>query len=102
MNYMYFGNFTMLRPESIAWRVKILTEILDGRRKTLGERIHVGLTTADQAGFIDDFLGRLQIWILVTSDDNKEKVIESLHHTSHKVEVFSMSQVNYELEKLGK
>jgi hypothetical protein len=28
MNYMYFGNFTALRPEVIVWRVKMLTEIL--------------------------------------------------------------------------
>ena len=99
---MYFGNFTSLRPEVIVWRVKILTDIIDGRRATLDLRVSAGIITEAQAHIIDAVLGDLQIWIVVTADEDKAAVEAALSTSQYQVGVFSMADVGTELEKLGK
>jgi hypothetical protein len=101
LNYMYFGNFTALRPEVIVWRVKMLTEILDGRRATLDSRVSAGIATEAQARLLDEILGRLEIWIVVTANADRAAVSAALRSSQYRVEVFSVADVNTELEKLG-
>ena len=100
LNYMYLGNFSMLRPEVIVWRVKILTEILDGRRAALDTRVKAGITTAAQAQLLNDVLGRLQIWIAVTTNEDKSAVATAFSTSAYRIEVFSVADVSSELEKL--
>jgi hypothetical protein len=100
MNYMYFGNFTAFRPEVIVWRVKMLIEILEGRRATLPARVQAGIGTQAQARLIDEVMGRLQIWVVVTSNEEKDKVVHALSDLHYHVEVFSVADVSSELEKL--
>ena len=102
MNYMYFGNFTALRPEVIVWRTKLLSEILDGRRATLDNRVQAGIATEAQAKLFDELLSRLQIWLVVTSDEEKSVIKQALEYVNYCVEVFSVDDVKSELEKLGK
>jgi hypothetical protein len=99
---MYFGNFTALRPEVIVWRTKLLNEILDGRRATLGNRVQAGIATEAQAKLFDELLSRLQIWLIVTSDEEKSIVKETLGSLNYSFEVFSVDEVKSELAKLGK
>lgn len=101
MNYMFFGNFTALRPEVVVWRVKILTEILDCRRATLDSRVKAGIGTEAQARGLDDLIGRLQLWVVVTTNEHKAAVEAALGATSYRLEVFSVADVTSELEKLG-
>ncbi|MCX5643809.1 MAG: hypothetical protein NTZ17_03855 [Phycisphaerae bacterium] len=100
LNYMYLGNFSMFRPEVIVWRVKILTEILDGRRAALDTRVKAGITTAAQAQLLNDVLGRLQIWIAVTTNEDKSAVATAFSTSAYRIEVFSVADVSSELEKL--
>jgi hypothetical protein len=101
LNYMYFGNFTMLRPEIVAWRVEMLTEIFDGRRAALVQRVEAGLATPEQAQMIDDIIARTHIWIAVTTNEDKEKVETALASIHYAVKVFSVADISLELEKLG-
>ena len=101
MNYMYFGNFTSLRSEVVAWRVRLLMEILDGRRATLDTRVQVGIATKDQAYLLEKFFVSLQVWVVVTSNEDKNKVETALGSTSYSVEIFSIDDVNAELESLS-
>ena len=101
LNYMYFGNFTMLRPEVVAWRVEMLVEILDGRRAWLFSRCQFGVTTAEQAQVIDEAIARMKIWIVVTTSEDKDKVEMALASNHYLVKVFSISDIGMELNKLG-
>jgi hypothetical protein len=100
LNYIYFGNFTALRPEVSVWRVKMLIEILDGRRATLDTRVQAGIATQAQANFLEELLGRLQIWIAVTSNDEKDTIMREVNGLQYHIEVFSVADVASELEKL--
>lgn len=102
MSYVYFGNFTALRPEVVIWRVKMLTEILDGRGATLDARVEAGVATEVQARALDELLGRLQIWAITTSNDDKAILQGALRQLSYPVEVFSVEDVRSELENLGR
>jgi hypothetical protein len=101
LSYTYFGNFTMLRPEVIAWRVKMLAEILDGRRAALLPRVQAGMVTSEQAKMIERVVERINIWIVVTSPEDKQKVKTTLSSIHYAVRVFSIADIGMELDKLG-
>jgi hypothetical protein len=104
LNYMYFGNFMALRPEVALWRLQILREILDGRRASLHTRVDVGLATPEQMRLLDDLLNRLQIWVVLSSEDDKVAVQAAMENTplGYKTQVFSVADMQSELEKLAR
>lgn len=102
LNYMFIGNFTSLRPEVAIWRVKMLIDILDGRRATLDTRVKAGLVTEAQARLLDELLGRLQIWVVLTTSEDKQAVTEALASSGYRCDVFSIQDVAEELDKVGR
>jgi hypothetical protein len=102
LRYIYFGIFTALRPEIILWRLHMLKEILDGRRQTIPVRIQYGVATSQQGVLVEQLLDNLKIWIVVTSDDEKPALLESLRigPIGYPVDVFSLNDVRSELTKL--
>lgn len=101
MNYMYFGNFSSLRPELVVWRVKMLVEIVTKRTATLKDRVKVGIVSKKQAGLLEEVLERIQIWVAVTSKEDKATVATSLTGLKFKLEVFSLEDIGADLAKLG-
>jgi hypothetical protein len=101
LNIIYLGVFTALRPEVILWRVRLLIEILEDRRATLETRVRVGLGTEAQARFLEELLSRLRIWLVVTTNEDKLRVEQAINTRAYHVEVFSVADVESELEKLG-
>ena len=102
LDYTFFGNFTALRHEVIVWRARLLAEILDGRRATLDTRVRAGIATEAQARLVEELLARLQVWLVVTSNEDKMRVQQALGAINYAVEVFSVADVTSELEKLGR
>ena len=100
-NYTYFGNFTPLRPEVVIWRIKMLLEILDGRRTAIQAKVELGVATEQQARIAVQFFNQVKIWVLVNSAKEKESVTLALGATQFPVEVFSTDDVRLELENLG-
>jgi len=102
LRYIYFGNFTALRPESALWRLNTLNEILSGRQESLKARAKLGIADVEQLILIEEFLKKLQIWILVTSDEDKEKFEAELGIIPmlYKVSTFSLKDVERELAAL--
>lgn len=101
LNYMFFGNFTSIRPEVAIWRVKMLIDILEERRASLETRVKAGVVSDAQAHLLDEMLGRLQIWIVLTTSEDKQKVTEALAASRYRCDVFSLKNIAEELEKLG-
>jgi len=104
LNYMYFGNFTALRPEVVLWRLQILREIIDGRRASLATRIALGFATEEQGQKFDELMARFQIWVVLTSDEDKKIVEQALNdsHLGYDTKVFSLADIQSDLEKLTK
>lgn len=100
--YIYFGNFTMLRPEAVLWRLRMLEEILAGRASALPERLEAGMITPKQISVVSKLLDRVQIWVLVTSEDDKTNVLTGLLNTgsTHPLSAFSLADVAAELNAL--
>jgi hypothetical protein len=67
LDYIFFGNFTALRPEVIIWRLQLLCEMWDERRKGLERQLALGMVTEENKRVQDEFLSRLKIWVLVMS-----------------------------------
>jgi Predicted nucleotide-binding protein containing TIR-like domain len=100
MRYTFLGNFTTLRPETVVWRINMLTQILEERRASIGMRVKVGLIQEPQVEVLNNFFSGVQIWILVTSDADKTAVQTALQIREPPIQVFSLDDVRVELERL--
>jgi hypothetical protein len=103
MRYMFLGNFTFLRPEIVLWRLRMLREILDGRKKSIDERIRAGIATKEQAALLEDLLNTIQIWVVVTSKEDKASISEviSKDNFTYTVQCFSLEDIELELKGLS-
>jgi hypothetical protein len=103
MKIMYFGNFTLLRPEIVLWKVRTLESIICERLGTVNQRVQAGLVSADHVSFVIEIFEKLQYWILVTSNEDKKAVLAGLEtiQPSHSVDVFSIDDLSAELTASG-
>lgn len=96
MRYMYFGNFTTLRPEAVVWRLKTLQRIVAERLGSIKQRVKLGMKIDSyQTAVLNSLSQSLQVWVSVTGDDEKRAVSAAIVGGKFEwpVEVFSMSEV---------
>jgi hypothetical protein len=98
LRYTYFGLFTAFRREIVLWRVKTLAQILYERQTSLDLRTAMGIVPEAQRSVFSNFFSTVQIWILVTSNEDKNLVLGSLGDILFPVKVFSMDDVRSEIE----
>ena len=103
LKYIYLGNFTNLRVETILWRIKLLQKILEQRVGSLPRRVELGLVTMEQLAPVKDFLRNIEIWIVVNTDDEKRKVTTHIEDRSmkHSITMFSLDEVRREVGKIS-
>lgn len=103
MKYVYFGIFTSLRLETVVWRVNKLDEIFEGRVSSFDERITYGIATEDQVVMTKKLIKAFEIWVLITSDDDKKAVHEALAQVSlhYSIQVFSLDDVERDFTSMG-
>jgi len=102
LNYMFLGNFTALRPEVVVWRLRMLRDILDGRRAALGTRVESGIVSTGEAALLERIMQHFQIWVVMTGEEDKAAVASDLEESplGYETQVFSIEDVRGELEKL--
>ena len=101
MAYMFLGNFIHLRPEIALRRVKLLMEIINERLESIEERVKFGvINEADVHKFLK-LIDSFQIWIILTSDEDKAELIASLGPTNYTFEIFSLNDVDSEMEAIN-
>jgi hypothetical protein len=103
MKYVYFGNFTALRPETVLWRLRTLEDIIHERFASLPERVRMGIVLPTMLTAVEGLLKGLQILLLVTSDDERqviEQVIEE-KATRWPVQIFSLNDIKTTLQNIG-
>jgi hypothetical protein len=100
-NYAFLGQFASLRPEAILWRLRKLNEILDGRRGTMGQRVATGMLSSAQAELVENILKNVQIWVLVTSPDDKTSIQNELakNPLNYKADVATTEDMFSEIRK---
>lgn len=104
MRYVYFGNFTALRPETVLWRLRTLEEIIQERTGSLPERVKLGIAVNPQVvAALQIFLGQLQTMLLVTGDEERAKVQGEIaaKPTRWPVQVFSLRDIAAALQSVG-
>lgn len=106
MQYLYFGNFTALRSEAVVWRIKTLQQILVARIGSIEQRIQLGIVAnlgEPVASALRQFVEKLQVWVLVTSEDDKMAVTTAIANAklSWQVRVFSMRDIESALQSIG-
>lgn len=105
MRYVYFGNFTALRAETVLWRLRTLEAIIQERIGSLPERIRLGVAQVNPQlmALLKKFLDELQIMVLVTGDEDRTKVQEEIaaKPLAWPVQVFSLSDIDSALQGIG-
>lgn len=96
MQYIYFGNFTALRREIIIWRIRTLCEILDKRFSSTQERFEFGVINTDQAKIMSYLNKKMEIWILVTSEEDKDYIRQEIIKADihYPVNIYSYNDIN--------
>ena len=81
----------------------MLREILDGRRASLDARVKAGITTQEQVKLLEELLDNIQIWLVVTSNDEKLAISKTVKASDipYETQVFSVEDVGTELQKLS-
>lgn len=99
MVYIFFGNFTALRPEIVIWRLKMLNELLNERMSSLKDRIALNLVTPKQVELAEDLFARMKIWLLVTSDEDKALILKETENVTFfkSMQIYSMVDMKKEL-----
>ena len=101
LTYIFLGNFSSLRVETILWRVRVLNNIFDDRIKTIGERVKMNMLTKEQAETLIPMLKKTRAWLLVTSKNDKRKILKDLKRKpiNLSTEIFSIDEIRSEVEK---
>jgi hypothetical protein len=103
VRYTFLGNFTHLRTEAVIWRARMLSQAVDSRRASWNTRVRGGLMTVEQATVAEELFGTIELWLVVTSDADRETVEEALHTgpLNYASRVISMDNVRAHLERMG-
>ena len=98
-NYVFFGRFASLRPESTIWRLRKLNAVLSGRRAAIPARVAEGLVSREQADLIERLFQTLRILVIVTGDTDKHGIIEQLkaHPLDYQIEILTVTEVLHEV-----
>ena len=103
MIYIFFGNFTALRPEIVIWRLTMVNSLVNERMSSLPQRIELKLMTPEQKKLTETFFTKMKIWILVNSDGDKAIIASQLggFKLLQGIELFSLSDVRRDLDAIG-
>ena len=103
MTYIFFGNFTPLRPEMVIWRLQMLNELLAERMSSLKDRIELSLATPKQIELAENLFARMKVWLLVTSNEDRTIILDETKRITffHRMEVFSIADVKEQLVLLS-
>jgi hypothetical protein len=100
--YIFFGNFSNLRPEVIAWRVQKLFEIVAARFRGVSMRREHGIVTIGQEALLIKVAESLQVWVLANSADDQARLLELLPlELQTKLTVFTMQGVSAAVDRSG-
>ncbi|MFI5253222.1 MAG: hypothetical protein ACHQQQ_12420 [Bacteroidota bacterium] len=102
-NYFYCGLFTALRSEIVLWRLTMLNDILLGRVSTIPERVKMGLIKQELVGPITEFIKRVEFWVIVNGNKDKEGLLKELNRNPLKftTQIFSVEEIQSELNALS-
>lgn len=95
MKYIFFGNFTAFRAESIISRLKMLSDLLTERVSSLKDRFELKLITIEQKTIAESLFENIKIWLLVTSDDEKAVILREIQNLPiiNEIELFSIADI---------
>lgn len=100
-SYIYFGNFTAFRTEIVLWRLQLLAEVIQERFGNAPERVRLGLVHESMLPALREFQEKLKIWVIVTSDTDRDIVASATSDLGVSIEVFSLNDVQSEVAELG-
>jgi hypothetical protein len=103
MRYLYFGNFTALRPETVLWRFHTLEDIIQERVASIPQRVKMGIMPQEAGGALEMFLNGLEMMLLVTSNDERDTIHAAIAAKAPRwpVQVFSLDDINAALKNMG-
>lgn len=100
---VFFGHFTALRPETAIWRLRTLDAIMVERLAGTEFRLQFQETPAAQIEAFKHIFRQIPLWIIVTSENEKETIVANLNAQpiEHAVSVFTVEDVNASIIRIG-
>jgi hypothetical protein len=103
MRCMYLGNFTALRSETVLWRLRTLEDIIHERLASIPQRIQMGMVQPEVGEMLENFFIGLENLLLVTSDDDRDKIKTAIAAKPSRwsVQVFSLNDIHTALQNMS-
>lgn len=98
--YVFFGRFATLRPETVLWRLRKMNEILNGRRSSIPSKVSAGTIKPEVVPMVEQLFDTVQIWVVVTSKEEKNSIQEELtkQPLDYQVDIISIDDMLSELK----
>lgn len=98
--YAFLGQFATLRPETVLWRLRKMNEILNGRRSSIPARADAGVIRPEQALLAEQLFKTLELWVMVTSNDEKKSIQNELakRPLDYQTDILSIDDIFLELK----
>jgi hypothetical protein len=102
LSYVFLGLFASIQVTPIIWRLGQLLELLTERINAIPTRKAAGLADEKSLSAIDLFMQRLEIWIIVNSDKERDEISRwsSPKHLPIPLQIFTMTTVSAALSEL--
>jgi hypothetical protein len=104
LNYIFFGQFSKQRAEIVIWKIKILTQSIDGRTRSFPKRHSLGIMDDKQLESVTEIFNNIQIWLLVSNEGEREKIQAYLkkYPNLRVTAIFTTKDVREEFDKINK
>jgi hypothetical protein len=98
LKYAFLGQFSYLSPELTVGRIFKLNEMLSVRESSIDKRVSLGTADQTQAEQLKYLFEHLQIWVTVTSEKDKEIVLNEIQKKpiNYPLEVISIEKIREE------
>lgn len=100
LKYYYLGVFNNLSIDAIKYRIGKLQSVVSARfsEEALKKKIELGAMNAEGMKASLKFLKLISCWIIVRNEEEKKTIISFTKNTKIPVEVFSLTEINQEIE----
>ena len=81
----------------------MLNDLLNDRRSSLGQRIQLKLATPEQVDLAEQLFARMKIWLLVTSDEDKDVILNKTRNVAFysQMAVYSITDIKNQLDLIS-
>lgn len=100
-SYIYLGIFNTVKSHLVKWRIQKLIQAVTAAFSTIPLRLNLKMIDDVQAKAAKALLNKMQIWVVVQTQQDKDEIVSSTKEATMKVTVFDEEEIYNTVDNLG-